>query len=306
MMKNKFINFIFIMKKTCFVLTIFICFIFSSCASNDDDLNGLNSQLEIVAELSESVKETSGLALINGFLVTHNDRGHGPILYTLDNTSGSIVNTINVNTSFSVDWEDLAQSETHLFIGEFGNNDGSRVDLKILKIDKQDFDPENSSSLAVDEIIFFNYPEQSNFTPNDNHNFDCEAFLYFEEYLYLFTKNRANKKTYLYKLPSTQGNYAATLIDSFEVGAKVTAADISPDKSTICLTAFKKKKDVYLWFFDYFQGDDFFNGNSQKHNLGAFTQVGQVEAVKFISNSELYLTNEKISTVQSRLYKFIR
>lgn len=305
-MKNKFSNFKINMKKAYLLLHIFIFFIFSSCASNDDDSNVLNPQLEVVAELDKSVKETSGLALIDDFFITHNDRGHGPVLYTLDKNSGSIVNTITVNTSFSVDWEDLAQSETHLFIGEFGNNDGSRVDLKILKIDKQNLDAANSSSTVIDEIIFFNYPEQSNFSPNDNHNFDCEAFFYFEECLYLFTKNRANKKTYLYKLPSAQGNYAATLIDSFEVGAKVTGADISPDKSTICLTAFKKKKDVYLWFFNDFQGDDFFNGNAQKINLGAFTQVGQVEAIKFTSNSEVYLTNEKISTVKPRLYKFIR
>lgn len=293
-------------KKYNFLILSFSLFIFVGCASNDDDSIQVNKKLELIRDLDNIVHETSGLVLIDDVLITHNDKGNDPFLYVLDTATGNIINTIEVNTSFSSDWEDLAQNENFIFIGDFGNNDGNRVDLKILKINKQNFNPKTDNTLNVEEIIFFNYPEQTNFSPNNNHNYDCEAFFYFNENLYLFTKNRVNRKTYLYQIPATQGNYAATLIDSFDVEAKVTGADISPDKSHICLTAYNKNNNVYLWIFNNFNGADFFSGNSKKYTLGDFTEVGQVEAVTFINNSKLFLSSEKLNSLPPKLYRFNR
>jgi hypothetical protein len=61
------------------------------------------------------------------------------------------------------------------------------------------------------------------------HNFDCEAILCWNNQIYLFTKNRLDDRTDLYVLPTTPGNYATKYIASFEVGGRITGADISPD-----------------------------------------------------------------------------
>ena len=44
---------------------------------------------------------------------------------------------LSVNKEENVDWEDITQDETHIYIADFGNNNGNRTDLKIYKILKQ-------------------------------------------------------------------------------------------------------------------------------------------------------------------------
>ena len=79
--------------------------------------------------LSDTLNETSGLALVQGRLITHNDKGGEPKLYELDTLNGQLLRTVIVENATNVDWEDLCTDADHLYIGDMGNNDGDRTDL---------------------------------------------------------------------------------------------------------------------------------------------------------------------------------
>lgn len=259
----------------------------------------------ILTELPKTVKETSGLELMNGELFTHNDRGHTNHLYTIDPETGNITATIELTNGTNEDWEDLARSETHLFVGDMGNNDGNRKDLKIYRVKKSDLEGSGDRQVQHDGIIRLRYPEQTIFFLDD-HNFDCEALIYRNNYLYLFTKHRTDNRTNLYRIPAepSEDEYAAELLASFPAGGRITGADIRQDGRVVILSGYNKSDDVFLWVLSNFEGDNFFSGEKMRIGLGSFASIGQMEAVVFKSHNELYLSSEKTKehNLPARLY----
>jgi len=262
-----------------------------------------SKSLKLIAELNVKIKETSGLALINDVLLTHNDKGRSNDLMLVNPENGNIVQTITVSNLQNNDWEDLAKNNEFLFVGDMGNNEGERKNLAIHLIPIKDITNKGTTVKSTVSINFY-YPEQTVFDVSKKHNFDCEAILYHNQQIFLFTKNRLDDKTNLYALPAKPGNYAAKLIGSFEVGGRITGADISPDGKKIALVGYNKKADCFLWTFDGFAGDNFFKGTAKKYTLGQYAQVGQMEGVAFKDNSSLYISSEEIANVHARLYLF--
>jgi len=122
-------------------------------------------------ELPNEVAETSGLLFLNGKIITHNDSGDAPNLYELDSLTGNLLRTINISNATNLDWEDITEDETYIYIGDFGNNNGNRTDLKIVRITKADY--LNSNSVTAD-FITFSYEDQTDFSIRTNqHNFDA-------------------------------------------------------------------------------------------------------------------------------------
>ena len=78
-------------------------------------------------ELPAEVIETSGLLFLNGKLITHNDSGDDSNLYEIDTITGNITRTVSVSNATNIDWEDIAQDDTYIYIGDFGNNNGTRT-----------------------------------------------------------------------------------------------------------------------------------------------------------------------------------
>ncbi len=259
----------------------------------------------ILTDLPKKVKETSGLELMNGELFTHNDRGHSNHIYTINPETGDVTAKIELTNGINEDWEDLARSETHLFVGDMGNNDGNRKDLKIYRIKKSDLEGSGDRQVQHDGIIRLRYPEQTIFFLDD-HNFDCEALIYRNNYLYLFTKHRADSRTNLYKIPAepSEDEYAAELLASFPAGGRITGADIRDDGRVVVLCGYNKSDDVFLWVLSDFEGDNFFSGEKMRIGLGSYASIGQLEALVFKSHNELYLSSEKTKkhNLPARLY----
>lgn len=262
-----------------------------------------SKSLKLIAELNVKVKETSGLALIGDIIVTHNDKGRSNQLMLLDAQNGKILQTIDVNNAQNNDWEDLAKSDEFLFIGDMGNNEGERKNLSIQLIPLKDISKNITQVNAIESISFY-YPEQHEYDVSKKHNFDCEAILFYNQQIYLFTKNRLDDKTNLYVLPAKPGKYAAKFIASFEAGGRITGADISPDGKIIALLGYNKKSDCFLWAFENFEGDNLFSGKSQKYVLGQYAQLGQMEGLVFKDNNTVYISSEEIANVHARLYEF--
>ncbi|MBL4643362.1 MAG: T9SS C-terminal target domain-containing protein, partial [Flavobacteriaceae bacterium] len=137
---------------------VLIC-LFLICSSIEAQIENINSKYD----LPNTVSETSGLLFYNGKLITHNDSGDNANLYELDTISGNITRTIHITNATNVDWEDITQDETYIYIGDFGNNNGNRQDLKIYRILKSDF---NNGTSITSEVISFSYEDQVNFTTN--------------------------------------------------------------------------------------------------------------------------------------------
>lgn len=262
-------------------------------------LFGQSITLRKITTLPSLVQETSGIETSDPYYIwTHNDGGGAPALYKID-TFGNILKTLTIKNAANSDWEDITSDGNHTYIGDFGNNDNTRKDLKIYKITNPDL---LKGDTATAEIIRFYYPNQTGFPPDDAHkNFDAEALIYFENSLYMFSKNYTvpfSGYTYLYKIPAEPGNYAAILIDSFKTGIGykeqwwITAADISPDGKKLALLSSDK-----MFVFSGFTGDDFFNGKVKTIDLGSFTQK---EAIAFITNDEFYITDEYFSILGGR------
>ncbi|MFY8077129.1 MAG: hypothetical protein ACOVMJ_00980, partial [Flavobacteriales bacterium] len=122
-------------------------------------------------QLPAELLETSGITRFQQGLVTHNDNSDEQ-LYVIDTLNGAILQTFSLNGTSNFDWEEITQDSLYLYIGDFGNNAGSRTDLHILRIEKSSL----LEGMPAIDTIAFAYEDQTDFTPsNQNTAFDCEA-----------------------------------------------------------------------------------------------------------------------------------
>ncbi|MEM6966500.1 MAG: T9SS type A sorting domain-containing protein [Bacteroidota bacterium] len=259
-----------------------------------------NYSLNEIAILPDQVLETSGLAFFDNQLWTHNDAGNEDKIYQLDTMTGTILNTVIIANSENTDWEDLAQDDTHLYLGDFGNNSGSRTDLTIYKFPKSQL----ASGIATAEVIEFSYADQTDFTVNNNMNdYDCEAFFFYNDSLHLFSKNWVNQETRHYVVPTNAGSYVAEVRETFNVQGLITGADISED-GVVALLGYSLSGVNFMWLcFDY-QGTQFFSGNKRKISLGLAINNSQTEALVFKEGGRGYVASEQFASLDAKLLSF--
>ncbi len=248
----------------------------------------------LLAPLPDSITESSGIEVNNSNSIwTHNDSGDKARIYKID-TLGNLLRILNFKNTNAIDCEDITQDNLgNYYLGDFGNNNNDRTNLRIYKIPNPDLIVGDS---VLPQVIHFHYPDQDSFPPAlVNQNFDCEAMFHFNGNLYLFSKNRGvSKYSRMYRLPDTAGTYTATLVDSISTEAWVTSADISPSGKTVAILS-----DMNLWLITGFNGTDFLHGNVKRID---FTYT-QKEGVVFVNDTTLYLTDEKALGIGGNLYK---
>lgn len=258
------------------------------------------------ATMPSAVNESSGLLYTGGSVWTHNDSGNSATLFRVDSTSGQVLQQVIISNFPNTDWEDLAASAQHVYIGDFGNNNGDRRDLRILRVTKTDLGA--SATTATAQAINFSYPDQTDFTPRSNaHNFDCEAFFFANDSLHLFTKNWLDLKTRYYTVPATPGTYVAHLKSTFNVNGLVTAADLNPAGTTAALLGYNSTNGTtFMWVLTGFQGTGYLKANKRRIELPNALLIGQAEGLCFVKNGRVFISNEQISnallTVPPRLY----
>lgn len=183
----------------------------------------LSAQLPVEwkGELPEGIEESSGLLLVDGHWVTHNDSGNTPDLFVLDTASLRLVRRVSLTNAGNTDWEDLAQDADYIYIADIGNNLGARRDLRILRVSKADF----LASDAVEAgIISYAYEGQTDFSGTANSDWDAEALLASGDFLWIFTKQWQGQGTVAYRLPKTPGNHLATRVAEYPAEGLVTGA----------------------------------------------------------------------------------
>lgn len=254
-------------------------------------------------ELSTIVNESSGLLFFNGKLWTFNDSGGAATLYAIDTVSGQIVQQISISNASNVDWEDISMDNTHIFIGDFGNNNGTRTDLVVYKILKSQIPASGNSSVTA-ERIQFSYSDQTSFEKSKTHNFDCEAMISAGENLFLFSKNRGDLRCKLYQIPKTSGQHKAILLDNFNSNGLVTGADFNQASNEVVLTGYSQNTYIpFLWILFDFDGKDFFGGNKRRLELVNLTTT-QIEGVTYVSGKRAMISAENTSTFSARVFRF--
>lgn len=262
-----------------------------------------SQQLIKISTLPPKLHETSGLEYSSdGTIWTIVDSNHAT-LFGLDST-GKMIKAIHLN-NLNKGWEDISKDDQgNFYIGDFGNNDNSRRNLKIYKIPNPSKIQEN---IITAEIIEFSYSDQVSFPPKQNQlNFDMDAMVWFNDSLFLFSKNRTKPYTgysKVYRLPDAPGVYVAQLIDSVYLGPGsmletwVTGAALSPDKNTLALLTHDK-----IWLFHCFNGSKFFVGQKETLHLNHYSQK---EGIVFRNNQIIYLSDEKTANILGgNLYLF--
>lgn len=232
-----------------------------------------------LGNMPSKINESSALLKVNNknTFWTLNDGGGQTELYEID-TTGNVLATLPLPNTKNIDWEELASdNDGNIFIGDFGNNNNTRTNLKIYKI------PINKPD-SVQEITF-KYADQRGYPPSKKQmNFDCEAFFWAKDSLYLFTKNRGKKYTKMYVIPSIAGNYTVEPKAEIYLKANITAADISPDKKQFVLLSYGK-----IYFFGIENSIISFS----KPQFCVKAALKQSEAICYINPKELLITNEQ-------------
>ena len=277
---------------------------FDQNASENDGsclYNATNYEPEEITEIPVPLTEPSGLAFFDGTLWTHMDGGNEDKIYQIDTLTGAIIHSVIIVGGDNIDWEDMAQDEEYLYIGNFGNNPGNRTDLNILRVAKSEL----SQNSAIAEKIEFEYSDQTDFTLAHNmNNFDCEAFFVYGDSLHLFSKNWVDFKTRHYVLPKTPGTYIAQVRDSFLVTGQVTAADITDENEVILMGYNVATSQAFMWLLFDFKNNDFFSGNKRKIGLGNVLNISQPEGLSFSHGREGFICSENISIFPQKLLKF--
>lgn len=256
---------------------------------NDGSCNYVSVKIKpkYSVKLDAILKETSSLTQSDSLFWTCND-DTDTALYAID-TKGVIQNKIELKNATNTDWEEISQDSDHFYIGDFGNNvSGNRKNLHILRVEKQSLSQNN----AKIDTLSFSYSNQTDFTKTKTNatNFDCEAFIVSGDSIYLFTKQWKEKRTSVYVIPKTPGNYIAQLQESFNVKGLITAATYLIEKKLLVLAGYSKTLSPFIYLFYDYNNSSFFSGNKRKINIAL--PFHQIEGISTQDGLHYYLTNE--------------
>lgn len=240
---------------------------------------------EAIANLTQvgtmsGVPESSGLALTGeaGSFYTHGDDGTQPILYKIS-TTGKTLAQLDIPVK-SHDWESITRDTNgHVYIGDVGNNNNSRQDLVLYRL--------NPANVQQVQEIHLKYPDQKDFPPaKEERNFDCEATLWHAGKVYLFTKDRAQEQTSkVYAVPDQPGSYTAQQITRLAIPGQVTDAALSPDGRRLVLLA---RQEMFV-----LEGSSFEEILKATPRQISLKGAGQTEGAVFSDNNTLYISNEQ-------------
>ncbi|MBN2523815.1 MAG: hypothetical protein JXB24_11120 [Bacteroidales bacterium] len=286
----------------CFILLLTVAGL-SACNRNDAIESKKKETVYLlhkIFDLPSEVCESSGIIVYDSLLWTFNDSGNEPVLYGLDVVEGTIRKILTLLDAENVDWEDITQDSHSVYIGDFGNNNGTRKDLCIYKISKAEVDNSYEQRISADRIAF-NYTDQTDFTYNfHNTSYDCEALLFDGDSLVLFTKNWQDNTTVLYKLPTVSGSFHTKKFCELNSEGFITGADLNLTNNQLVLCGY-----YYLPFVMII--DDFRKIGSKDPGIRRYDLNNdlylQLEGVTSF-DEQILLSSENAGDIQA-LYRFI-
>ncbi len=263
------------------------------------------SNLTQLGQLPDAVFESSGLIFLNGKLITHNDSGNTPQLFEIDTVSLEITRTITITNANNIDWEDIAQDDTYIYIGDIGNNLGTRRDLTIYRIPKSIFAQSDTVSA---EKIDFSYEDQTDFSDSGNSDWDAEAIFVLDEQLVLLTKQWKTNGTLAYAFPKVPGTYSAIRLDGFAPEGLVTAATYNPLTKTLYLLGYTSVLEPFVFRVTGLLPNAIFGGDITKVNIDlGFAQaegIAYTDGNRYLISTEEFTLESPMINLPSLLFAF--
>lgn len=242
--------------------------------------------IDNLAYWPSSVKETSALAVNDGKLWTLNDGGNKNILYAFSAENYQPLGEVEVE-GHNRDWESLAQDKKYLYIGDCGNNSALYRKFQIYKVRWSDLNklPEKVKA----QPMYFEYKDQPEKGEN---NHDCEAITMVGNELWVFTKNRGDQQSYLYKLDKNRTKQKVSKQAVLPVSGLITGADYNPNTSMLVLVGYQKAKafgNAFIWLVPVEKKMPVWD----KARYYGLQPYGQWEGVVWESDDTILLTSEK-------------
>lgn len=256
----------------------------------------LNAQVRKICDLV-AIPEVSGSILVNQKIWCMPDGGNAAALYLFDSSQCQITDTTTFANAGNEDWEEIAQNSSQVFIGDFGNNDGVRKNLKIFRFNTSQL---GSKNIVCDTITFF-YPKQTNFNANILTIYDCEAMVAGDDSIYIFSKSYADALCRIYKIPNKKGHFPAEIIDSIQLDFWVTGASIQGTELALVGYGFNGKLTPALWRGKFIHGK--ITATNYQKSLATNGPL-QVESCIILSNKVLF-TAEASNGENAALFEFI-
>ena len=257
-----------------------------------------------VGALPDAIDESSGLIFFNDRLVTHNDSGNGAILYELDTLSLEIVREVSIINVENNDWEALTQDDNYIYIGDIGNNNGTRKNLAVYRIAKETY---LESDTVSAENINFAYEGQEDFNDNGDSNWDAEALVSIGGQLVIFTKQWQSNGTVAYAIPNVPGDHIASAIGTLNDIGLVTDATYDNQSNELYLLGYSSILTPFLLKYSEVTLSEIFSNPESEIDLGL--SFVQTEGITKVSDNKLFITSEYFSrqspsiTSEARVFK---
>jgi len=247
--------------------------------------------------LSDEMIETSGLDQYDSCFYSFNDSGGEPVVFGFC-PENAAVNRIPLPEAQNRDWETMALDNNYLYIGDVGNNFGSRDTLLIYRYNVGIL--ESSAAASPPQLISLSYNEPVTRNERGFISHDCEAMFVYGDSLYLFAKDWVTMDTRIYVLPAAPGHYDLSAKQTYHVRALITGADIDPDRREVVLVGYRNFMPVIIRYsFDTNPALIACGGKARIYPRYLGTQV---EGVSFDYAGRVWVTSEKALYKQS-LYR---
>ena len=252
-----------------------------------------------LAKLDKTILETSGLVWCNDTLFTHNDSGGEPCLYGINLDDGSVAGLRCFNNMRNTDWEDVTADDTYLYVGDIGNNSGTRRPLVIYRVAKADV---GKPGAQIDSIAF-SFADQTDFVPMFRRTaYDCEALFVAGDWLMVFTKDWKDKRSRLYRIPKTPGNYSLQPCLELDVRGLITGADFNRELNVLAVIGYEKNFPFNpLLYFIGLNPDYTAIVNYARIELPLKNK--QTEGIVWENNNSLLISNEYLIKVPARMHR---
>lgn len=289
-------------RKIIFLLTGLFCISFVYSQTYGAKRFKHISRLKVVnRNLPARINESSGLIFFRNKLWTMNDSGDVPFIFGLDTLGQNIRQIITIRNGRNIDWEEIAQDDNYIFVGDFGNNFGLRNKMVIYRIDKNAIPDTGNYSVDADSIIFSYRNKPLPGKKLERSSYDCEAMVPFHDTLVLFSKNWKGTNCNIYILPAIPGTYELSPVQTIIPDGLITGASLSPDKTKVLLVGYKDYCP-FVYLLNKF--------NLQKislkkavHRYYSAKLAFQTEGITFSSQNEAYISCELNKLRPNTLFK---
>lgn len=186
----------------------------------------------------EQVEESSGLAQQGELSWTLNDSGDKAAIYALD-SKGALLKKVFIRDGHNFDFEEMAQDKDYLYVADIGDNWGGREKLTIYKLAWVNIAECENEGLVDAEKITVRLASREKYNHKNSHNYDFEGMAVRNKELWLFSKNRLDGRSELYRFAKQPGSYTIAPSASYAVNGLITSVDIHPETGRVALLGYQ-------------------------------------------------------------------